>query len=285
MPMIRTGPHTELYYTVDDYTNPWDRSTVEHVLLLHGMAESHKSWFAWIPYLARDYTVVRTDLPGLGKSTINVDEYEWSFATVAQDLNRLLDALNLQRVHVVGAKIGGSVALQLAANYPERVASVVSLGGPIWPKGKIGTNIIEIASLAPSIREFGVSRWARTTMPMRLGPDASAAQLRWWTNLMSTSNQDVLVKATTAVASADLRPSLPKIEAPALLMVSSVSGLSGDEAAEVWRAVPRGSREIIECGGYHISAMLPELCANHVLKFIRDSHDGSMAAPGQSSSA
>ncbi len=272
MSTIRTGPHTELYYTVDDYTDPWDRNAVEHVLLLHGMAESHKSWFAWIPHLARDYAVIRADLPGLGKSTINLEEYEWSLATVAQDLNRLLDALNLQRVHVVGAKIGGSVALQLAANYPERVASVVSLGGPIWPKGKIGTNLIEIASLAPSIRESGVSRWARATMPMRLGPDASAAQLQWWTNLMSTSNQDVLVKATTAVADADLRPFLPKIEAPALLMMSSISGLAGEEAAEVWKAVPRGRREVIECGGYHISAMMPELCANRVLRFIRDNH-------------
>lgn len=271
MSTIETGPHTELYYTVDDYTNPWDRSTVEHVLLLHGMAESHKSWFAWIPRLARDYVVIRADLPGLGRSTIDVEEYEWSLATVAEDLNRLLDALNLQQVHVVGAKIGGSVALQFAANYPERVASVVSLGGPIWPKGKIGTNIIEIASLAPSIRESGVTRWARATMPMRLGPDASAAQLQWWTNLMSTSNQEVLVKATTAVADADLRPFLPKIEAPALLMVSSISGLSGDEAADVWKVVPHGSLEVVECGGYHISAMMPELCADRVRKFIRDS--------------
>lgn len=282
MPTIRTGPHAKLYYTVDDYTNPWDSSKVETVLLLHGMAESHKSWFAWIPYLAREYTVVRADLPGLGKSTIDVEKYEWSFATVTHDLNRLLDALNLQRVHVVGAKIGGSVALQLAASYPERVASVVSLGGPIFPKGKIGTNIIEIASLAPTIRDSGVSRWARMTMPARLGPDASADQLRWWTNLMSTSNQDVLVKATTAVASADLRPSLPNIEAPALLMVSSVSGLAGEEAADVWSAVPRGSREVVECGGYHISAMMPELCANRVLGFIRDSDTSAGGSSGRS---
>jgi pimeloyl-ACP methyl ester carboxylesterase len=117
---------------------------------------------------------------------------------------------------------------------------------------------------------MGVSRWARDTMGLRLGPDADPAQVQWWINLMSTSDADVCVKATTHVADADLRADLALIEAPALLLTSSISGLAGEEAAEVWSSVPRGQREIIECSGYHISAVLPDECARRVLRFLRE---------------
>lgn len=268
MPFIDTGSGTEIYYVVDDFVAPWRRDEAEHVLLLHGMAESHKSWQEWVPHLATSYVVLRADLPGLGRSTIDLDRYKWSLSSVAQDLNRLLDALGIQRIHVVGAKVGGSCALQLAASFPDRIASVVSLGGPIWPEGKIGTNVIRTADLAPSIQKLGVARWARDTMAMRLGPTADPAQVRWWTNLMSTSSQEVLIRATTAAAQIDLRSELPLIEAPALLMTSAISGLASKETAEIWATVPRGTRQVLECSGYHISAVLPHECARRVVEFI-----------------
>lgn len=268
MPVMELGA-SSMYYTLDDFTDPWSTAPKQTVLLIHGMAESHKAWFAWVPRLARQYSVLRVDLPGLGRSTIDVDTYGWSLTTVARDIDLLLGKLGLDRVHVVGAKIGGSTALQLAASYPERVTSVVDIGGPLWPRGSIGTNVVKTSELAPSIASKGVEQWARDTMPYRLGPDAPPEQLEWWIGLMSASDKDVLVSATTAAAAVDLRDDLPHITAPALLVTGSVSGLAGDAAAEEWAKVPRGRREVIESTGYHISAVQPDRCADLVLDFLR----------------
>jgi 3-oxoadipate enol-lactonase len=257
-----------MFHTVDDFTEPWRAEPAPTVLLIHGMAESHRAWFAWVPLLARHYRVLRIDLPGLGQSEVDLAGYEWTLETVSRDIADLLDELGLDRVLVVGAKIGGSTALQFAANHPERVEAVVDVGGPLWPRGNIGTNIVRTTELAPTIATMGVEAWARDTMRRRLGPDAPEEQLEWWVQLMCGSRQEVLVAATTAAGKLDLRDALPRIEAPALLLVGSVSGLAGDEAAEAWAAVPNGRREVVEATGYHISAVQPEACAQKVLDFF-----------------
>jgi 3-oxoadipate enol-lactonase len=269
MPDLVLDSGTSLHYVVDDFTDPWVAQPPETVLLIHGMAESHRSWFAWVPWLARDYRVVRVDLPGLGRSTIDLGSYAWSLGAVGRDLAALLDRLGLGRVHVVGAKIGGSTALAFAAAHPEHVATVTNIGGPLWPKGDIGTNIVRTADLAPTIAEKGVRRWAQDTMPHRLGPDAPPEQLSWWTRLMAGSDRDVLIAATTAAAQVDLRAALPAIQAPALLLTGRISGLAGDAAADLWATVPDGRREIVDVSGYHVAAVAPDHCAQRVLAFVR----------------
>ena len=269
MPFLELGGGTTINYMIDDFTDPWrSAEEIETVVLVHGMAESSRAWFSWVPALARSYRVVRIDMPGLGLSTIDLNTYEWSLTSVARDLNLTLDLLNIQSAHFVGAKVGGSVVLEYAARYPERVTSAVSIGGPLWPQGGISNS--QIPSISPTVREKGVTRWARESMPARLGSGASQAQLRWWTNFMSSSNNAVVIEATRAAASIDLRPLLPLIEAPALLITSSTSRLSQDSGAELWAAVRHGRSIIIESDGYHLAATNPEECLDEVTKFLSE---------------
>jgi hypothetical protein len=44
---------TELFYTVDDFTDPWTEP--ETIVLHHGMAKSHKMWFGWVPILGEHH--------------------------------------------------------------------------------------------------------------------------------------------------------------------------------------------------------------------------------------
>jgi hypothetical protein len=48
-------PDCEMFYRVDDFTDPWEKP--ETVLMLHGNAESSLSWYAWTPILARHFQV------------------------------------------------------------------------------------------------------------------------------------------------------------------------------------------------------------------------------------
>jgi len=66
MPKLRVAPDLEMFYLMDDFTDPWTKP--ETVLMLHGLCESTASWYAWVPTLARQFKVVRADMRGFGPS-------------------------------------------------------------------------------------------------------------------------------------------------------------------------------------------------------------------------
>src|SRR5689334_16320008 len=117
--MIEAEDGLALHVTVDDFADPWRER--ETVVFLHGFAESGAAWFAWVPHFARRYRVVRPDLRGFGASGVPADAAgrKWSPQEFAADVARVLDALELERAHVVGARVGCAVGVALAAARPE----------------------------------------------------------------------------------------------------------------------------------------------------------------------
>ncbi|WP_127782768.1 alpha/beta fold hydrolase [Rhodococcus sp. X156] len=103
--------------------------TGETLLLVHGMAGSSATWRYLIPELSKRYRVVAPDMPGHGESDKPRGDY--SLGAYAATLRDLLDALDIDRVTVIGQSLGGGVALQMAYQYPERCERLVliSSGG------------------------------------------------------------------------------------------------------------------------------------------------------------
>jgi 3-oxoadipate enol-lactonase len=128
MPTFHIPPSLDLHYLVDDYTDPW--RTPGTILLLHGNAESSAAWYAWVPCLAHRYRVVRPDMRGFGASTPMPRDFPWTLDSIIDDFCRLLDALGVERFHLVGAKIGGTIARAFAARRPERVRTLTVVGTP-----------------------------------------------------------------------------------------------------------------------------------------------------------
>ena len=112
MPNFRPSPDLDMHYEVDDFTDPWKKP--ETILLLHGNAESGLAWWAWVPALARHYRVVRPDMRGFGQSTAMPRDYPWTLDRLVEDFCLLMDHLGIDRFHLVGAKIGGTVARAFA---------------------------------------------------------------------------------------------------------------------------------------------------------------------------
>jgi pimeloyl-ACP methyl ester carboxylesterase len=100
------------------------------VLLLHGDAESGLAWYGWVPSLARRHRVVRPDMRGFGASTPMPRELPWTLDILIADFVGLMDHLGVDRFHLVGAKIGGTIVRAFAARRPERVASLIVVGTP-----------------------------------------------------------------------------------------------------------------------------------------------------------
>jgi 3-oxoadipate enol-lactonase len=102
------------------------------VILLHELGAALESWDEDLPYFATPgRTVVRFDSRGAGMST--KIRAPLTMQQEVSDLLALLDGLNLkQPVVLVGDTFGAAVALQFAADHPERTAGVVAMDPPIY---------------------------------------------------------------------------------------------------------------------------------------------------------
>lgn len=92
------------------------------LLLLHGWCADAALWDDLVPLLAR-YTLIIPDLPGAGRSQPVITPRTLFDHALA--LDRLLDALDVASVTVVGHSMGGAAALLLAARNPARVARLL----------------------------------------------------------------------------------------------------------------------------------------------------------------
>jgi 3-oxoadipate enol-lactonase len=110
------GPR--LFYESDGAGTP--------VVLVPDWAHDTGSWFRILPLLrADDRRLIRYDLRGQGRSEAPADG-DYSLAAHRDDLLRLLDGLEIDRAHLAGTGLGGSIVLGFALEHPERVLSVTA---------------------------------------------------------------------------------------------------------------------------------------------------------------
>lgn len=102
----------------------------EPVVLLHGFTASSAQWqYTGIAgELAKDYQVILVDLRGHGKSDKPHGSEAYSLEHRLSDINAVLDDLHLDRAHLLGYSMGGWLAFGMAAQYPERVSSLIAGG-------------------------------------------------------------------------------------------------------------------------------------------------------------
>src|SRR3954468_13007612 len=95
------------------------------VVFLHG-AGGHTGWMAFLDELAGHFAVFAPEHPGFGKS----DDPPWldEIADLAYFHLDLLQALGLERVHLIGTSLGGWVAAEMAVRSTARLASLTLVG-------------------------------------------------------------------------------------------------------------------------------------------------------------
>lgn len=93
------------------------------LILLHGYAETSRMWKPIIPALAKRFTVIAPDLPGIGDSDIPADGLDMKSAAIR--IHDLAKSLGVEKVEVVGHDIGLMVAYAYAAQFPAEVTKLV----------------------------------------------------------------------------------------------------------------------------------------------------------------
>ncbi len=102
------------------------------LVLLHGWPQHWWIWRHVIPELSRQYRVICPDLPGLGWS--DAPSHDYAKEALADDVLRLLDALELPSVRLIGHDWGGLIGFLLCLHHPERVERFMALNiVHLWP--------------------------------------------------------------------------------------------------------------------------------------------------------
>jgi pimeloyl-ACP methyl ester carboxylesterase len=99
--------------------------TGEPVLLLHKLGGWAADWRHVAELLADEYRVLVVDMPGHGGSTLTKEE-TWAHPITESSiaLREFLDALGLERAHLMGSSLGGVVSTLFASQTPERVRTL-----------------------------------------------------------------------------------------------------------------------------------------------------------------
>jgi pimeloyl-ACP methyl ester carboxylesterase len=96
------------------------------LVLLHGLGASSFSWRKNIGPLSRHYQVFAPDLPAHGRTPPDAVP-DFDLATLTRELVRLLDRQGVAQAALAGNSLGGTLALLLARDYPERFPALVLL--------------------------------------------------------------------------------------------------------------------------------------------------------------
>ena len=92
------------------------------LVLLHGFMENTTIWDEMEAHLSKDFTLIKIDLPGHGKSKVYQEIH--TVELMAEKVKEVIDALKLEKINLLGHSLGGYVSLAFAEKFPEILESM-----------------------------------------------------------------------------------------------------------------------------------------------------------------
>jgi pimeloyl-ACP methyl ester carboxylesterase len=149
------------------------RQGAEAVVLIHGNISSSVFFEPLMLGLPGRFRPIALDLRGFGGSDPEPVDATRGVRDFAGDVLAVLDALELDRAHLVGWSLGGAVAMQVAIDAPGRISSL-TLIAPISPYGFGGTVDASGTLLAPDAAGSGAGLVSRDLLAALVARDSSA---------------------------------------------------------------------------------------------------------------
>lgn len=255
MPFVRTPGGLRLFYQEQGRGN-------RCVLLVHGNLASSRWWERVMVHLPDDLHVVAPDLRGCGQSDKPSDL--WSMSDLAGDLFHLIERLGLACPAVVGHSLGGGVAMQLMAEYPERVDRALLVNsapadGLQLPEERYGQ--IQVWATMPD-----VIRGALKAMMPTAPDDGYRATL-----LDDSLNHSVgaWLPNGRALQRMNVADRLAALSIPTLVLYGGLDPLVTREMAERTRSqIPGAQLEVWPEVGHSAPVEAPERLARRILEFM-----------------
>ena len=242
------------------------------VVLGHSLLCDTEMWRGVAPRLAERHRVINVEVRGHRRSTAPAP---FSLEDLAGDWLAILDKEGVDRAFLVGLSMGGMTAMRLALRSPARVAGMVLIDSNADPeeRGKRA----QYAVMAAIYRRFGLVRpLARRTASIMLGRTSLRERPHLIDELVETVGRHPREQVTHALQAVfgrgDLRPRLPEIGAPTLVLVGAEDAATPPSKSEHIRDGIAGARIEVIDGAGHLSALeVPDAIVARVAAFL-DEH-------------
>lgn len=240
-----------LYYEIQGYGDP--------ILLLHHGFGCTKMWDKVIPALVQNgYKAISYDRRGFGRSEEGADFLDFYVsdrfrAESVSELESLRHWLGVDSFHVVGQCEGGVVAVDYAANYPDRVKSIV---------------MSSTLCHSDDMTALNATKFTKTFQ--ELDPDLRTKLLSWHGEKTEPFfNQFRQFGGEYGKDCFDLRTTLPSVSCPTLVLYPDRSYLfEVEQGVALYRHLPKGELAVLPNCGHNTYEEQPEEYITHVVDFL-----------------
>ena len=199
------------------------------LLLIHGLSGSVDWWRHNVPALAEHFSVYAIELAGFAG---NRTSRPLPLHESANGIRALMDALEIQRAHVVGHSMGGHISLYLAALHGDRVERLVVAA----PSGLVRGGLVPMSWRLVQAMRYG----AVDMVPTILRDALRAGPLNLWA-------------AARALLQDDVTELLPSIKAPTLVIAGQYDTLVPPSVCElVAHAISHSTYRVLDGAGHNL---------------------------------
>ena len=192
------------------------------LVLLHGWGLNLRVWDGLARVLEKSFRIIAVDLPGHGRSEWNPKAR--TPAEQAWQVHATLESVS-DRYSLLGWSLGGQIALDLAAAMPGRVEHLVLVAttprfaaSADWPYGMPATALERMATQLKTNYKRTVSDFLELQVRGSTGAEKALADLHASLFEHGEAHPKALVSGLATLESSDLRPMLPLVRAPTLVV-------------------------------------------------------------------
>jgi pimeloyl-ACP methyl ester carboxylesterase len=212
------------------------------LLLLHGIGAAAESFAPQLESLARDFRVIAWDAPGYGGSSDH-SEPRPTPAHYAEAAVALLDALQIERAHVLGHSLGALIAASLARRHPMRVARLILVsaasGYALTPGAAYP---LALQSRLDDLEKLGPAGMAEARAARLCAPDARPAALAAVRRVMAQIRPTGYRQAVALLAQGEIARDLPHISCPTLVLCGARDVITPPDRVRALTALLRDGR-------------------------------------------
>jgi len=247
MPYCRVDD-VRLYYESDGTGPP--------LLFVHGLGSSTRDWFGQVEPFAEQYRVLRVDLRGHGRSDRPAGPYH--IPQFARDVAGFLRRLDAASAHVVGLSMGGMVALQLAADAPALVRSLVPVNSPADTRLQTWGDVWFYLARRTAVQLLGMRRVGRL-LARRLFVKPDQEELRQeFVRRWAENDKQCYLWSVDAIMGWHIEERLPSMRMPTLLVSSEHDYTPVTEKNRIAARMPRADLAVVEDARHALPVERPE---------------------------
>ena len=237
------------------------------LVLIHEMGGSLESWDSVLPALARGRRIVRYDWRGHGKSDKLRGKADME--VLVDDLEALLNFLGLNApIAIMGAAVGGAIAMRFAARRPSRTATLIGLAPAtgIPPERRALTLARADRAEATGMQE-GTDALLDAGWPEPLRADKARFfeyRAKWLSN-----DPRSFAAVNRMLAGLEMDPTFDAIDCPTLIMAGAHDGLRPPAMLQEIAHKIRGAHFVALATGHFMALQSPDLIMAQVEQFLR----------------